>query len=233
MKYRFLFIIFIFSLFKIMGQNKFEVIEKRDKIHNPLEFAFYDQNPTNFMVCTKHKEKELYYITPSSGHYALYVLSKELALNILHSNKNIDLGGILETDSQEEIEKITPENIEEKSKEILERFNKNFKLNVDYNPTEEDINKIDERVKKTTWNKENVFLLNFYMMEVTKRIFNFPNWTFYKVETFNPFFEVQYIGRSGYGEDYYKWLKKRSQFNFRLFTGLIYGDGTPRFPERK
>jgi hypothetical protein len=38
---------------------------------------------------------------------------------------------------------------------------------------------IDDRMKKTVWNKENVFLLNFYLMEVTKRKFNF-SWTFEK-----------------------------------------------------
>jgi hypothetical protein len=42
----------------------------------------------------------------------------------LNSKETIDLGGRLESDSQEEIEQITPDNIDQKSTEFLERFNK-------------------------------------------------------------------------------------------------------------
>jgi hypothetical protein len=45
---------------------------------------------------------------------------------------------------------------------------------VDYNPSEADIDIINERVK-TSWDKENRFLLNFYMMEVTKENLTFLN----------------------------------------------------------
>ena len=144
------------------------------------------------------------------------------ALEVLNSDNSIDLGELSETDFQEEIEKITPENIEKKSKEFLSRFNEKFKLNVDYNPSEDDIAKINERAKKTTWDKENRFLLNFYMMEVTKRKFNFPEWKFEKINTFNPFYVPQYVGRNGSVNTYYSNLepKTRKYFDFKLYLGL-------------
>lgn len=120
------------------------------------------------------------------------------------------------------MEKITSENIKKKSEEFLDRFNQNFKLEVNYNPSELEIDKIDERVKKTVWDKENRFLLNFYMMEVTRKKFNFPNWNFEKVNTFNPFYIPRYVGRNGIENNYYDLLdpKKRKYFNFRLYLGL-------------
>ncbi|QQV03068.1 hypothetical protein [Chryseobacterium sp. FDAARGOS 1104] len=210
-------------------QNKFKIIDRNSNEHNPYEFIFFGQNPETFKTCTKHKEKEIYFIVPWVGNYALHVYDKQYALDILNSNKPFFIGDILETDSQEEIEKITPENIEEKSKEFLNRFNKNFKLDVNYNPKEEDIDMIDERVKKTTWNTENIFLLNFYMMEVTKRKFNFSDWSFRKVYTFNPFNEVLYIGRDGFANTYYSWLdqKKKKYFDFRLYLGLVLPQDAP------
>lgn len=209
-----------------MGQQDYRVIEKFSDEHHPLEFAFYDQNKENFMTCTKHKEKELYYIIPAAGKYALYVDSKQKADDIIHSKGNIDIGGILETDSQEEIEKITPENIDEKAKGFLERFNKNFKLNVDYDPKENELDIIQEKIKKTTWNKENMFLLNFYLMEVVKRKIN-SQWTFEKVETFNPFYFPEYaetlVGETPEGEiktmssgnNFYSYLENKKYFDLK------------------
>lgn len=156
-----------------------------------------------------------------NNNFFLLFDNKESALTFLNSEKNYDFG-LLETDFQEEIEKITPENIEEKSKGFLERFNKNFGLNVNYNPSESDFAIINDRVKKTVWNKENRFLLNFYMMEVTKRKFNYPEWKFEKIYAFNPFYVPHYIGRDGTINTYYSNLdpKTRKYFDFKLYLGL-------------
>ncbi|MDQ1856098.1 hypothetical protein [Chryseobacterium sp. WLY505] len=210
----------------IMSQQSYKILSKQE--HDPSNFIFFKQNQENFRTCTKNKDQEIYCIIPWIGNYLIYVNDKDEALKIIDSLKPLNLGQ-LETDSQEEIEKITPENIEEKSKEFLDRFNKNFKLHVNYNPTEKDIDMIDERAKKTVWNAENRFLLNFYMMEVTKRRFNFPDWSFKKINTFNPFNEVLYIGRDGFTNTYYSWLEpnKKKYFDFRLYLGLVLPQDAP------
>ncbi|GEN71301.1 hypothetical protein [Chryseobacterium lathyri] len=63
------------------------------------------------------------------------------ALEFLNSTEHYDYG-ILETDLQDELEKITAENIDKKSAEFLSRFNKTFKLQVDYDPNESDFSTI-------------------------------------------------------------------------------------------
>jgi len=190
----------------------------------PYKIVFFGQNKETLRTCTKHKTKDIYYVTPIIGNYALYVYDKDEAIRILNSKEPVDLEGRLETGSQEEIEKITPENIEQKSVEFLERFNKNFKLNVSYTPTEEEMDLIDERMRKTVWNKENIFLLNFYMMEATKRKFNF-SWTFRKTKTFNPFYVPEYVDRLGLGSSYYTFLKPPAKkfFSIKYVLGLITG----------
>lgn len=205
-----------------MGQKPYTIIKTNSDEHNPLEFEFFDSNLELARVCTKNKTKEIYYVGPILGNYALYVYDKDEAIRILNTEEPIDLEGRLESDSQDEIEKITPENIEQKSLELLERFNKNFKLNVNYMPTEEEMDVIDERMRKTVWNKENIFLLNFYWMEATKRRFNF-SWTFEKVKTFNPFYVSEYINRSGIGTSYYTFLKPSAKkyISLKWALGLI------------
>lgn len=214
-----------------MAQQDYRIIERYSNEHQPNEFVFFDQNKENFRTCTKHKDKELYYIISPDGKYALYVTNKERASDILHYTGNIDLGGLLETDAQEEIEKITSENIEEKSKEILERFNTNFKLNVDYNPRDSDLEIIQDRIKKTQWNKENKFLLNFYLMEIVKRKIN-AKWIFEKVETFNPFYFPEYsqtlvaetpdgqIQTMSSGNNFYSYLEKKKFFDLKYIIRM-------------
>lgn len=205
-----------------MGQKPYSIIKTNSDEHNPLEFIFFDSNLELSRVCTKHKTKEIYYVRPVLGNYALYVYDKDEAIRILNSEEPIDLEGKLESDSQEEIEKITPENIDQKSLEFLERFNKKFKLNVTYTPTEEEMDVIDERMRKTVWNKENIFLLNFYWMEATKRRFNF-SWTFRKIKTFNPFYEPEYVDRLGTGTSYYTFLRPpvKKFMSIKWALGLI------------
>ncbi len=205
-----------------MGQKPYTIITTNSDEHNPKEFLFFDSNSEVSRVCTKHKTKEIYYVRPILGNYALYVYDKEEAIRILNSKEAIDLDGRLESDSQEEVEQITPDNIDQKSMEFLERFNKNFKLNVSYNPTEIEMDIIDDRIKKTVWNKENVFLLNFYLMEVTKRKFNF-RWTFEKIMTFNPFYVPEYINSEGVGSSYYTFLKPPAKkfFSIKWALGII------------
>lgn len=218
------------SYINIMAQQNFKIIETnynqkdyKKLIPQLLEFEFFNQNLITHRLCLKHKTKSEFKVTAEGNHkYALILDNENEAMKILNSEENIDIGGVLETDFQEEIEKITSENIEEKSKEFLMRFKEKFKLNVDYNPNEAEIAKINERAKKTVWNKENRFLLNFYMMEVTKRRFNFPEWKFEKVNTFNPFYVPQYVGRNGSVNTYYSNLepKTRKYFDFKLYLGL-------------
>ncbi|PRB01891.1 hypothetical protein CQ046_14425 [Chryseobacterium sp. MYb7] len=205
-----------------MGQKPLKIIEWDSDEHHPNEFAFFSYNEGTSRTCTKHKTKEIYYVRTLLGRYALYVYDKEEALKIVNSSESIDLGGILETNAQEEIEKITPQNIDQKSVEFLERFNKNFKLNVNYTPSEKEMDFIDERMRKTVWNKENVFLLNFYWMEATRRKFNF-SWTFDKVMTFNPFYIPEYINRDGLGSSYYTFLKPSAKkfISIKWALGII------------
>lgn len=174
-------------------------------------------------LCNNHKSKNEYRVKADSNRkFVLAFDNANDAMEVVNSEENIDKGGVLETELQEEIEKITPENIEEKSKKFLERFNKKFKLDVSYNPEEADIDKINDRAKKATWDKENRFLLNFHMMEVTKRKFNFPEWRFEKVNTFNHFYIPQYVGRNGSTNTYYGILelKTKKYFDFKLYLGL-------------
>ena len=189
-----------------MGQKPYTIIKINSDEHNPSEFLFFAQNQETLITCTKHKTKELYYVRPIFGTYALYIYDKEEAIRILNSKEPVDLGGLLETGSQEEIERISPENIDQKSVEFLERFNRNFKLNVNYTPSEKEMDVIDERMRKTVWNTENVFLLNFYWMEVTRRKFNF-SWIFQTVKTFNQFYVPEYVNREGIGSSYYTFLR--------------------------
>ncbi|WP_261511324.1 hypothetical protein [Chryseobacterium paludis] len=153
--------------------------------------------------------------------FFLMIDNEENALAFLNADEALDYG-LLETDFQEEIEKITSENIEKKAEEFLNRFNKKFQLDVNYNPSESDIEEIDRRVKKTIWDKENRFLLNFYMMAVTKRKFNFSEWKFEKINTFNPFYIPQYVRRNGSFNTYYGILnpKSRKYFDFKQYIGL-------------
>ncbi|WNI35974.1 hypothetical protein [Chryseobacterium sp. SG20098] len=205
-----------------MAQQKFKIIKCNSDEHDPSEFAFFAYNEETSRTCTKHKTKEIYFIRTMVGTYALYVYNKEEAMRILNSQEPVDLNGILETASQEEVEKVTPENIDQKSVEFLERFNKNFKFNVTYTPDEKEMDFIDERIRKTVWNKENVFLLNFYLMEATKRKFNF-NWTFQKILTFNPFYVPEYVDRMGIGSSYYSFLKPsaKNYFSIKWAFGII------------
>lgn len=222
---------FVYTKMKssLMEQKPYKIIETNynlkdfDLIRKDLQnYVFFNQNLDTRKTCTKHKEKNEFKIMADDNKkfFLLFDDQKE-ALEFLNSDTRQEYG-LLETDFQEEIEKITPENIEEKSKEFLVRFNHKFKLNVDYNPSEADIDIINERVKKTSWDKENRFLLNFYMMEVTKRKFNFPKWSFETINTFNPFYIPNYIGRAERGETYYNWLEpqKRKYFNFKFYLGL-------------
>ncbi|WP_312177515.1 hypothetical protein [Chryseobacterium sp.] len=225
-------ILFLFQLLFIntMAQNNYKIVKTNydannfESIRNAmLEYDFYAQDQSTHRLCLKHKTKSEYKIvTDDSKNFFLVFNNEKDAMDILHSQESISVGDI-ETDYQEEIEKITSENIAEKSKEFLKRFNENFKLDVSYDPTEGDIDKIDEKVKKTVWNKENRFLLNFYMMEVTKRKFNFDHWYFEQINTFNPFFVPQYIGRDQQPSSYYNLLEtnKRNFFDFRLYVGLV------------
>jgi len=205
-----------------MNQKPYTIIKAHSDEHNPLEFEFFDSNLDLDRVCTKNKTKEIYYVRPVLGNYALYVYDKDEAIRILNSEEPVDLEGRLEIGSQDEIEKITPENIEQKSVEFLKRFNKNFKLNVSYTPTKDEMDLIDERMRKTVWNRENLFLLNFYWMEATKRKFNF-SWTFRKVKTFNPFYEPEYVDRLGVGTSYYTFLRPSAKkyMSIKWALGLI------------
>lgn len=219
---KFFLILSIFLNITIMSQEPFKIIKRGSSEHNPSEFSFFAFNEETSRNCTKHKSKEIYYVMSLLGGYALYVYNKEDAMHILNSQEPIDLGGILETDAQEEIEKITPENIDQKTVEFLERFNKKFKLNVNYTPDAKEMDMIDERMRKTVWNKENRFLLNFYLMEATKRKFNF-SWTFDKAKIFNPFYIPEYVGREGVGTSYYTFLNPTAKkyFSIKWALGLI------------
>ncbi|MEN5306320.1 hypothetical protein ABE425_02320 [Chryseobacterium cucumeris] len=212
----------IFLNLSVMGQKSLKIMEWDSDEHHPNEFAFFAYNEETSRTCTKHKTKEIYYVRTMLGRYALYVYDKEEALKIVNSSEPIDLGGLLETKAQEEIEKITSENIDQKSVEFLERFNKKFKLNVSYTPSDKELDFIDKRIRKTTWNKENIFLLNFYLMEATKRKFNF-NWTFQKILTFNPFYVPEYVDRIGIGSSYYSFLKPsaKNYFSIKWALGII------------
>jgi hypothetical protein len=106
-----------------MGQKPYKIITA-NRMSIILKNLFFDSNAETSRVCTKHKTEEIYYVRPILGNYALYVYDKEEAIRILNSKETIDLGGRLESDSQEEIEQITPDNIDQKSTEFLERFNK-------------------------------------------------------------------------------------------------------------
>ena len=207
--------------FKIVETNydvdNFEEIRK-----DLLNYEFYRQNLETHKTCTKNKLKDEFRVMiQDNKKFFLQFDNADNAITFLNSDDRIDFK-ILETDFQEEIEKITSENIEEKSKELLTRFNEKFKLNVNYEPNEDDIIKINDRAKKTTWDKENRFLLNFYMMEVTKRRFKFPDWKFEKIYTFNPFYIPQFIGRNGSVNTYYSNLepKTRKYFDFKLYIGI-------------
>lgn len=212
-----------------MAQQNFKIVETNynlkdsDLIRKDLQnYEFYSQNVSTHKTCTKHREKSEFRIMADDNNKFVLIFDDESnVMNFLNSSSINDFG-LLETDFQEEIERITPDNIQTKSEEFLIRFNHQFKLNVDYNPAEADIAKIDEYVKKVSWDKERRFLLNFYMMEVTKRKFNFSEWSFVKVNTFNPFYIPQYIGRNGHPSTYYSLLesKNRKHFNFRLYLGL-------------
>ncbi len=211
----------------MIAQN-FKIVETNydlndcEAIRKDLQnFEFFRQNPDTHKTCTKHKEKDEFRVMASDNKkFFLTFDNEDKALAFLNSTETYDFG-ILETDFQEELEKLTPENIETKSPEILNRFNAKFKLEVDYNPKESDFKIINERVRKTIWDKENRFLLNFYMMEVTKRKFNYSNWTFEVINTFNPFSIPQYIGRDGKAQSYYHFLepKTRDQFDFKMYLG--------------
>lgn len=222
-------ILFTLVYMNLMAQKNYKIVETNynlkdsELIRKDLQnYEFYSQNLETHKTCTKHKEKnEFKIIANDNNKFFLLFDNKEDAIKSLNTESTIDFR-LLETDFQEEIEKITPENIEEKSAEFLERFNEKFKLNVDYNPNEADIAKINERAKKTNWDKENRFLLNFYMMEVTKRKFNFSEWKFEQINTFKPFYVPKYVGRNASVSTYYSNLnpKSRKYFDFKLYLGL-------------
>ncbi|MGE6397381.1 hypothetical protein [Chryseobacterium scophthalmum] len=198
-----IFFLINFIYISVMSQESYK-ISKRDQI-NPLEYSFYDQNPQNLRICTKNNTKESYYVMAANSKYVILLDNKNMALDITLSNKPVDLNGLLETELQEEIEKIDQDNINVKSKEILNRFNKKFNLNVTFDPSKEDVNIINDNVKKTVWNKENTFLLNFYMMTVFKLKYNI-RYKFKKVETFNPFLFVC-LDDGFEGTDFYRYLR--------------------------
>lgn len=212
-----------------MAQQNFKIIETNynlknfDVIRKDLQdYEFFSQNFKTHRICTKHKQKKEFRIkADDNNNFVLLFDNEENAMTFLNSEIQYNFG-LPETDMQEELENISPENIEEKSKEFLVRFNNNFKLNVDYNPNEDDIKTINEKVKKTDWDKENRFLLNFYMMEVTKSKLNFPKWTFEKVNTFNPFYVPLYVGKHNTENSYYRLLdpKTKKYFNFKSYIGL-------------
>ncbi len=213
----------------LMAQQNFKIVETKydlndfEAIRKDLQnFEFFRQNLNTHKTCTKHKEKAEFRVMASDNKkFFLSFDNEDDAVAFLDSMESYDYG-LLETDFQEEVEKITPENVEEKAAEILARFNEKFKLDVDYNPKESDFAAINEKVKKSVWDKENRFLLNFYMMEVTKRKFGFPNWSFEVIHTFNPFLVPQYIGRDGKPQSYYRLLepKTRKHFDFKMYIGL-------------
>ncbi|MGG7466795.1 MULTISPECIES: hypothetical protein [Chryseobacterium] len=212
-----------------MGQQNFKIVETNynlndfEAVRKELQnYEFFKQNLNTHKTCTKHKEKSEFRVMADGNKKFFLLFDKEdNALEFLDSTERYDYG-ILETDLQEELEKITAENIDEKSAEFLARFNKAFKLQVDYDPNESDFSTINEKVKKTVWDKESRFLLNFYMMEVTKRKFNFPNWSFEEVNTFNPFYVPLYVGRDGKPQSYNRLLdpKTRKHFDFKMYLGL-------------
>lgn len=216
------YLIIIFNLFiiYIMAQQEIKLVNLNE--FTPYEYEFYKQNLSTHKTCGKHKEKDLYYIVPDNGQYAIILDNEARAKEILNSTENVNLGGVLETNLQEEMELITPDNINEKTKEILVRFNKNFKLNVNYNPSTKDTEFINKQVIKTAWNKENIFLLNFYMMEVTKRKYNYKDWCFQKINTFNPFYVIWYLNGKGLESNYYKLLdsKTKKYFDFEKYLEL-------------
>jgi len=213
----------------LMGQQNFKIVETNynlndfEAVRKELQnYEFFKQNLNTHKTCTKHKEKSEFRVMADGNKKFFLLFDKEdNALEFLDSTERYDYG-ILETDLQEELEKITAENIDEKSAEFLARFNKAFKLQVDYDPNESDFSTINEKVKKTVWDKESRFLLNFYMMEVTKRKFNFPNWSFEEVNTFNPFYVPLYVGRDGKPQSYNRLLdpKTRKHFDFKMYLGL-------------
>lgn len=202
-----------------MSQENFKLI-KKDKLDSS-KYSFYEQNPQNMRACTKNKEMEEYCVIAPDSNYVLLYNNKDEALNITLSNQNVDLGKLLETDYAEELINITPENVNDISEEILEKFNNNFSLSVNYNPTAQDIENINQQVKKTTWDKENIFFLNFYMMEVFRLKHNF-NFKFTKVETFNPFFTVS-LDDGFEGVNFYRYLRPtdRKFFNFDSYLDRL------------
>lgn len=222
-------ILFPILYMNLMGQQNFKIVETNynlndfEAVRKELQnYEFFKQNLNTHKTCTKHKEKSEFRVMADGNKKFFLLFDKEdNALEFLNSTERHDYG-ILETDLQEELEKITAENIDEKSAEILARFNKAFKLQVDYDPNESDFSTINEKVRKTVWDKESRFLLNFYMMEVTKRKFNFPNWSFEEVNTFNPFYVPLYVGRDGKPQSYYRLLepKTRKHFDFKMYLGL-------------
>ncbi|MDN4011523.1 hypothetical protein QX233_03510 [Chryseobacterium gambrini] len=222
-------ILFPIIYMNLMGQQNFKIVETNynlndfEAVRKELQnYEFFKQNLNTHKTCTKHKEKSEFRVMADGNKKFFLLFDKEdNALEFLDSTERYDYG-ILETDLQEELEKITAENIDEKSAEFLARFNKAFKLQVDYDPNESDFSTINEKVKKTVWDKESRFLLNFYMMEVTKRKFNFPNWSFEEVNTFNPFYVPLYVGRDGKPQSYNRLLdpKTRKHFDFKMYLGL-------------
>ncbi|MDR3023490.1 hypothetical protein [Chryseobacterium sp.] len=213
----------------LMAQQNFKIVETNynlndfEAIRKELQnFEFFKQNLNTHKTCTKHKRKNEFRVM-ADGNKKFFLLfdKEENALAFLNSMESCDYG-ILETDLQEELEKITAENIDEKTVEFLARFNEKFKLQVDYDPNESNFSTINERVRKTVWDKENRFLLNFYMMAVTKRKFNFPDWSFEVINTFNPFFIPLYVGRNSKSQNYYCLLdpKTKKYFDFKMYLGV-------------
>lgn len=214
----------------LMAQQKFKIVQTNynlngfEAIREELQnFEFFSQNLNTHKTCTKHKKKNEFRVMADGNKKFFLLFDKgENALTFLNSMESYDYDGMLETDFHEELEKITAENIDEKSAQFLSRFNEKFKLQVDYNPEENDFTVINEQVRKTVWDKENRFLLNFYMMAVTKRKFNFPNWSFEVINTFNPFFIPLYVGRNSKSQSYYRLLdpKTKKYFDFKMYLGV-------------
>lgn len=203
-----------------MAQDKFKIIQRFSEDLDSIlkgDFEFYDQNETNYRICRYNSKTQEYILITTSSKYVLLTNDESFAKDILYSDNTVYLGGILETEEQGEIERITPENINEKSEEFLLRFNKNFKLNVDYYPKEMEIDSINKSVKNTKWNKENLFLMNFYMMEVCKRRYNYQ-WQFRKVNTFNSFYEVEVLENDGPSTiNFYSFFNIKSMYDFNKY----------------
>ena len=193
----------------------YEVINSENV--NVRDYVFFKQNRTNFRTCLKNTTKNEFIVRAAHSKYVLSFTNEKDALSCLYNDVNI---GCLETDMYEEIDRIDSSNIQSKTEILLQRFNLKFKLNVSYTPTEEDIEGINLRVKKTKLDDEARYLLNFYMMEVLRERLN-TQWKFKKVETFNPFYSLSVINTENMPVSFYRILgSPRKWFDFNDYIKI-------------